>query len=71
MRHPWVSVAIKAAVTVSLLAWLLHRIDLAPLLARLGSLDPLLTAAAVALMMAQLLLTGWRWAAIARMIGAR
>jgi uncharacterized membrane protein YbhN (UPF0104 family) len=70
MRHPWVSVAIKAAVTLSLLAWLLHRIDLAPLLARLGSLDPLLTAAAVALMMAQLLLTGWRWAAIARMIGA-
>jgi uncharacterized membrane protein YbhN (UPF0104 family) len=70
MRHPWVSVAIKAAVTLSLLAWLLHRIDLAPLLARLGSLAPLLTIAAVALMMAQLLLAGWRWGAIARIIGA-
>jgi len=70
MRHPWVSVAIKAAITLSLLGWLLHRIDLAPLLARLGSIDPALSLAAVALMMAQLLLTGWRWAAIARTIGA-
>jgi len=70
MRHPWVSVAVKAAVTLSLLAWLLHRIDLAPLLARLGSLDAMLTIASVVLMMAQLLLTGWRWSAIARMIGA-
>lgn len=70
MRHPWVSVAIKAAVTLSLLVWLLHRIDLAPLLARLGSLDPVLAIAAIVLMTAQLLLTGWRWSAIARMIGA-
>lgn len=70
MRHPWISIAIKAAVTLSLLGWLLHRIDLAPLLARVGSLDPALSLAAVALMMAQLLLTGWRWALIARTIGA-
>jgi uncharacterized protein (TIRG00374 family) len=70
MRHPWVSVAIKAAVTLSLLAWLLHRIDLAPLLQRVGRIDVALTTAAVAVMMAQLLLTGWRWAIIARMIGA-
>jgi glycosyltransferase 2 family protein len=70
MRHPWVSVAIKTAVTLSLLGWLLHRIDLGPLLARLGSLDPLLSVAAVTLMFAQLLLTGWRWQMIARTIGA-
>src|SRR5689334_8086517 len=70
MRHPWVSVAIKAAVTLSLLAWLLHRIDLAPLLTRLGGLDTRFAIAAIALMMVQLLLTGWRWSAIARLIGA-
>jgi uncharacterized membrane protein YbhN (UPF0104 family) len=70
MRHPWVSVAIKAAVTLSLLAWLLHRIDLAPLLTRLGGLDTRFAITAIALMMVQLLLTGWRWSAIARLIGA-
>jgi uncharacterized membrane protein YbhN (UPF0104 family) len=70
MRHPWVSVAIKTAVTLSLLGWLLHRIDLAPLLARMGSLDPLLSLAAVVLMFAQLLLTGWRWQMITRTIAA-
>jgi hypothetical protein len=69
MRHPWVSVAIKAAVTLSLIAWLLHRIDLMPLLQRVGRIDLALALAAIVLMMAQLLLTGWRWAMIARIIG--
>jgi uncharacterized membrane protein YbhN (UPF0104 family) len=70
MRHPWISVAIRAAVTLSLLGWLLHRIDLEPLLARIGRLDAFFAAAAIALMMAQLLLTGWRWGRVARIIGA-
>jgi glycosyltransferase 2 family protein len=70
MRHPWISVAIKAAITLALLGWLLHRIDLAPLIARFGRLDVALTLAAVALMLAQLLLTGWRWAMISALIGA-
>jgi uncharacterized membrane protein YbhN (UPF0104 family) len=70
MRHPWVSVAIKAAVTLALIGWLLHRIDLAPMMARFGRLDAGLTVAAIALMMAQLLLTGWRWATISTIIGA-
>lgn len=70
MRHPWVSVAIKTIITLSLLGWLLHRIDLAPLFARLGSLHPGMAVAAVALLMAQLLLAGWRWAMVARTIGA-
>ena len=69
MRHPWVSVAIKAAVTLSLVVWLLHRIDLGPLLQRVGRIDLAVALAAIALMMAQLLLTGWRWAIIARIIG--
>jgi glycosyltransferase 2 family protein len=70
MRHPWISVAIKAAITFSLLGWLLSRIDAAPLLARVGDIDPWLTAAAIAVMMGQLLVTGWRWSLIARDIGA-
>lgn len=70
MRNPWISVAIKAAVTLLLLGWLLHRIDLAPLLARLGRLDLTLTAASILLMMVQLLLTSWRWAMVARIIDA-
>ncbi len=70
MRHPWISVAIKAAITLALIGWLLHRIDLAPMMARFGRLDAALTIAAVAVMMAQLLLTGWRWMTIAAIIGA-
>jgi hypothetical protein len=70
MRHPWISVAIKAAVTLALIGWLLHRIDLAPIIARFGQLDAMLAIAAVAVMMAQLLLTGWRWERISAIIGA-
>jgi uncharacterized protein (TIRG00374 family) len=58
-------------VTLSLLVWLFHRIELAPLVARLGGIDPVLLVAATAVMMAQLLLTGWRWAMVARIIGTR
>lgn len=64
MRHPWISVAVKAAITLSLLGWLLDRIELRPLLVHLGSVDPWLAAAATALMMAQLLVTGWRWSLV-------
>ena len=70
MRHPWISVAIKAAITLALIGWLLHRIDLAPVMARFGQLDAAFAIAAVAVMMAQLLLTGWRWMTIAAIIGA-
>ncbi len=64
MRHPWISVAIKAAITLFLLGWLLNRIEIGPLLANLGGVDPWLSAAATALMMAQLLVTGWRWSLV-------
>jgi glycosyltransferase 2 family protein len=70
MRHPWVSVVIKAAVTLVLIGWLLHRIDLAPMMARFARLDAALAFAAIAVMMAQLLLTGWRWMTISAIIGA-
>ena len=70
MRHPWVSVAIKAAITLALLGWLLQRIDLAPMAARFAGIDAALFLAAIGMMMAQLLLTGWRWMAIAAIIGA-
>jgi uncharacterized protein (TIRG00374 family) len=70
MRHPWISVAVKSAVTLSLLGWLLHRIDVAPLLQRMSDTDAGFVIAAIALMLAQLLLTGWRWAMIAQTIGA-
>jgi uncharacterized protein (TIRG00374 family) len=71
MRHPWVSVAIKAAVSLSLVVWLLHRIDLVPLLQRVGSIDLILASAAIVVMMAQLLVAGWRWAMIGRIIGTK
>lgn len=70
MRNPWLSVAVKAAITLSLIAWLLRTIDLAPLLVRFSHLDLTLAAASTALMMAQLLLTGWRWSIVTRIIGA-
>ena len=69
MRHPWVSVAIKAAVSLTLIVWLLHRIDLVPLLQRMGSIDLIVTFAAIVVMLAQLLVAGWRWAMIGRIIG--
>lgn len=66
----WITVAIKTIITLSLLGWLLHRIDVAPVLDRFGRLDGALTAAAIAVMMAQLILTGWRWWLVGRRIGA-
>jgi uncharacterized protein (TIRG00374 family) len=64
----WLFLAAKAAVTVLLLGWLLSRIDLGPVLVRLSRIDPFWTLAAVAIMTAQVLLTGWRWGLIARAI---
>src|SRR5262249_47370536 len=69
-RRAWLFVAAKAAVTIGLLAWLLARIELGPVLARLSGIDALWTCAAILIMAAQVLLTGWRWALITRGIGA-
>jgi glycosyltransferase 2 family protein len=69
-RSTWLLLAAKAIVTFALLGWLLARIELGPVLARLSSIDAGWAVAAVAIMAAQILLTGWRWALIARVIGA-
>lgn len=65
-----ITVAIKTIITFSLLGWLLHRIDVAPILDRFGRLDTALTAIATIVMFAQLVLTGWRWSLVGSRIGA-
>lgn len=70
MLRSWLPLALKAAITVSLIAWLFDRVDLAPVAQRFSRVDPVLAFAAVAMMMAQLLLTGWRWWLVGCAIGA-
>lgn len=60
----------KTAISAALIAFLVHRVSFAPLLERLERIDPLWLAAALAVFLGQLLLTGWRYALICRAIGA-
>ncbi len=66
----WLALALKAAVTLALLGWLVARIDLGAVAARLANLSPPWTAAALVVFTLQLALAGQRWALICRAIGA-
>lgn len=70
MSRSWLPVAVKAAITLSLIGWLLHRIDLAPVFQRFGQIQLALAIAAAVVMFVQLLVTGWRWWLVGRTIGA-
>ncbi len=63
-------VAAKAAVTAALLGWLIAKIDLGSALAQLSGISPAWAAAAVVILGGQVLVTGWRWELIARVIEA-
>lgn len=70
MARRWLTVAGKAAITILLIAWLVHRIDVGPALGRLAAIDTLAMLAALVAMVVQLLLAGWRWALIGAAIDA-
>jgi uncharacterized membrane protein YbhN (UPF0104 family) len=64
MARRWLTVAVKAAITILLIAWLVHRIEIGPAIGRLAAIDVGWTIAALVAMTVQLLLAGWRWALI-------
>jgi glycosyltransferase 2 family protein len=64
MARRWLTVAAKAAITILLIAWLVHRIEIGPAIGRLAAIDVGLTLAAIVTMTVQLLLAGWRWSLI-------
>lgn len=62
---------LKAGISAGLIAWLATRIDLGPLLAAFATIDPAWTALALAFLLAQLTLAGWRWSWIHDSLGQR
>ncbi|MGQ0662225.1 MAG: lysylphosphatidylglycerol synthase transmembrane domain-containing protein [Pseudomonadota bacterium] len=61
--------AAKAAVSLALVAWLLTRIELAPVAARLGGLSLALSSLALVALAVQLVLIAWRWRRVAAVSG--
>lgn len=70
MLRSWLPLVLKAIITISLIAWLFQRVDLRPFIDRFARIDLALAFAAIAMMMVQLLLTGWRWWLVGCAIGA-
>lgn len=60
----------KFAVTVGLLWFLIDRVDLGPVVSKLRTMQLSWATAAVAVLMAQLLLTGIRWYYVGQLVGA-
>ncbi len=67
-RHA--AIAAKALVSAALVAWLASRIEIGPFARRFAGIDLAWLGLALALFLAQLLLTGWRYALIGRAIAA-
>jgi glycosyltransferase 2 family protein len=59
----------KAGISAGLIAWLATRIELEPLRDAFATLDPAWTALALAFLLAQLVLAGWRWSWIHASLG--
>jgi glycosyltransferase 2 family protein len=70
MARSWLTVAAKAAITIALIAWLVHRIEIGPAFDRLVAIDIGYALAACLAMAVQLLLAGWRWGVLGDAIGA-
>lgn len=60
---------LRLLVTVALVAFLLSKVEFEQVLARMRHLDPRYVAAAAALLLAQLVLSGGRWQLVARLLG--
>ncbi len=70
MSRQTLIVAVKALISIALVAFLVHRVELGPLLRRFEDMQLAWLALAIAVFIGQLLLTGWRYALIGRAIDA-
>lgn len=60
-RRPAIAFALKLAITLGLFAYLLRRVDVAPVLRQLRAMSPAAAVGAEALLLLQLGLLAWRW----------
>ncbi len=70
MSRQTLILAVKALVSIALVAFLLHRVEFGPLLRRFEHMQLSWLGFAIAVFIGQLLLTGWRYALIGRAIDA-
>jgi len=69
MLRPWLSVAVKAAISAALIWWLLDRVDFRPVLGRLAQIEPLWLIPVAIAMIVQIAIAAERWRLVARAIG--
>lgn len=70
MSRQTLIIVAKAAISLALIAFLVHRVQFAPLIQRLEQIDLAWLLIALSVFFGQLLLTGWRYGLIGRAIGA-
>ncbi len=69
-RLPALAFALKLAITVGLFAYLLRKIEIAPVLMQLAAMSPAAAVGAEALLLVQLLLLALRWQVVNRILDA-
>jgi uncharacterized membrane protein YbhN (UPF0104 family) len=70
-RHAsWIAFGLKLAITLALLAYLLRKVEIAPVLARVRAIAPAAAAGAEAILLAQLGLLALRWQLVNRIVEA-
>ena len=70
-RHlPWLGFVAKLAITAGLLAYLLAKVDIGPVLRQIGAMSPLSALGAELVLGVQLVLLGVRWQLVNRVVGA-
>jgi glycosyltransferase 2 family protein len=66
----WAAIALKAAISVALIVWLVDRVELRPVLDRLARITTPAALVTLGLVAAQIVLVMGRWYLVARIIGA-
>ena len=69
-RLAWLTSALKLAITLGLLAYLLSKVQIAPVVRQLRTMTPAAAVAAEALLLLQLALLAWRWQLVNRIVEA-
>jgi uncharacterized membrane protein YbhN (UPF0104 family) len=70
-RHvSWLAFGLKLAITLGLLAYLLRKVDIAPVVAQIRAIAPAAAAAAEAMLLVQLGLLALRWQLVNRIVDA-
>lgn len=67
----WLLIGLKAVISVGLIVFVLGRVDLGAVLARVAALPPALVVLAFLCLLVQVPMAGWRWWRLAGMLGYR